>query len=253
MAVSLKSIKSGRENKPPRILLYGTDGIGKSTFGANALKPIFTQTEDRLSHLNVDKFPLCQSYDDVLEQINVLYNEDHDYGTYVIDSLDWLERLIHKDVVAKAGASSIGEIPYGRGYIEALDYFSKIIRGLEALRNERNMILILICHAEIKRFEDPVRESYDQYRPSLHNKAAAMFQQWVDCIFFANFKVSTRKEKEGFGKEKAKGVGRGERIIYAEERPAFEAKNSYGLDAEFPLSWEAFDEQFLKYLERESV
>src|SRR3990172_7443806 len=90
----LASIQRGRVAKPPRILLYGVEGIGKSTFGSQAPKPIFIQTEDGLDEIACDKFPLATTYDDVVAALGELRHEKHDYETVVIDSLDWLERLV---------------------------------------------------------------------------------------------------------------------------------------------------------------
>ena len=254
MAISLANIVKGKENKPPRILIYGTDGVGKSTFAACAPKPIFTQTEDRLSHIACDKFPLAESFQEAMENIKVLATEKHDYKTHVTDSVDWLEALIHKEICKKYGETSINannkgsELSFGRGYTLALDYFRRYLSALEILRNEKKMVIILIAHAQIKRFEDPQVDSYDQYRPALHDKAAGVIQQWVDCVFFANYKVAVKQTDGGFGKKEGKGIGKGERCLYTEERPAFEAKNSYDLTPQIPLSWEAFGNEYSNWL-----
>jgi len=104
----LTKVERGRLSRPPRILLYGVEGIGKSTFGSQAPKPIFIQTEDGLNEINCDKFPLARSYDDVALALGELRAEKHDYETVVIDSLDWLERMIWDKVCQDTGAKNIG-------------------------------------------------------------------------------------------------------------------------------------------------
>jgi hypothetical protein len=90
----LTKIQRGRASKPPRILVYGTEGIGKTTFASQTPSPIFIQTEDGMDHVASDRFPLAQTYDDVYASLRDIHHEPHDYGTLVVDSLDWLERLI---------------------------------------------------------------------------------------------------------------------------------------------------------------
>ena len=247
MAIALSSIKTGREIVPPRLLIYGLDGIGKSTWAASAPSPIFTQTEDRLSHIACDRFPLCETFEQAIDNLSSLYEEDHDYCTHVTDSVDWLEKLIHKSLCEEFGEKVISSnakgsgFSYGRGYVLAEEKFRTYLAGLEALRSKKRMQIILIAHTQVKRFEDPMRDSYDQYRPNLHERICQTLLQWVDCAFFANFDVLVKSEKDDYGKEKKKGIGRGDRILYTEERPAYEAKNSYDMPPQMPLEYSAFE------------
>ena len=133
----MTQVQRGRMAKPPRILVYGTEGIGKSTFGSQAPKPIFVQTEDGLDELDCDKFPLATNYDDVLTALTELKTQAHDYESIVIDSLDWLERLIWDKLCAQNGVNSIEKVDggYARGYTHALTYWREIIDQLNVLRN----------------------------------------------------------------------------------------------------------------------
>ena len=88
MTSVLESIQRGRQPKPPRVLLYGVEGIGKSTFGSEAPKPIFIQTEDGLDEIDCERFPLATKFDDVIAALKSLCNEKHGYESVVIDSLD---------------------------------------------------------------------------------------------------------------------------------------------------------------------
>ena len=94
MALNIASLRSGAQNKPPRILAYGVHGVGKTSFAASAGAPVFLQTEDGLGLIDAPSFGLLKTYDEVMEAIGALYSEDHDRKTVVIDSLDWLEPLI---------------------------------------------------------------------------------------------------------------------------------------------------------------
>ena len=162
MAISLASLKRSTTLSPPLILLHGVAGIGKTTVASKAEKPVFIPTEDGLGTLEVDHFPLAKSFSDVSEALVALYEEPHDFQTVVIDSADWLEPLIWKQVCAMNKWGSIEEPGYGKGYAAALDVWREYLEALNALRNDRDMTVIQIAHTDIKRFDSPVHEPYDR-------------------------------------------------------------------------------------------
>jgi hypothetical protein len=225
-------------------MLYGVHGVGKSSFGARAPTPIFVQTEDGLGEIDVDRFPLATTYAEVMKAIGELYEEEHDYKTVVVDSLDWLERLVWTEVCRRRGLESIEDAGYGKGYVFALDLWREILDGLSALRSKRVMGVVLIAHSRIERFENPETETYDRYVPRLHKLASAIVQEWADEVLFATYRIHTKKVDEGFGRKRAQGIGTGERILRTTERPAHVAKNRLNLPDELPLDWEAYASHF---------
>ena len=238
----LEHIQTGRENKPPRIMLYGQEGVGKSTFGASAPAPIFIQTEDGLGEIDCCKFPLAQSVEDVIIELTALRDEEHNFRTVVIDSLDWLERLIFDEICKEFGVRSIEKADggYGKGYVDALVHWRKVLALLDDLRNKRGMMVILLAHAKVERFEDPENAAYDRYSPRLHKHAASLVSEWVDTVLFATKRM--RVSKDGDSRTIAAPIGAdgGERIIRTNGSPACIAKNRYGLPNEIPLSWDEF-------------
>lgn len=237
MAFNLDSIKRSTGIKAPRVMIYGPHGLGKTTFGAGAPAPIFILTEDGLGRLEVDHFPLATSYDDVVGAISTLYSEDHTFGTVVIDSLDWLDNLVWADINSKHDAK---DLAYGKGAVIAADYWRGILEGLSALRDEKGMAVVLIAHAEIKRFDSPEVEPFERYQPKLQARSSALVQEWCDAVLFCNYKTIVKKEDVGFNREVNRGITTGERLLHANEKPAYLAKNRYSLPDSLPLSWEAF-------------
>ena len=198
-----------------------------------------------MGNIDCDSFPVAQSFEDVLQALSELYLEqDHPYQTLAIDSADWLEQLIWADVCKKRGVESIEDIGYGKGYNFALKQWRDVINGLEALRNERGMGIVLIAHAKIERFENPETETYDRYVPRLHKTASALLQEFCDEVLFACYRVHAAVKDEGFGRKRAQGIGTGERILRTTERPAHMAKNRLNLPDELPLDWEAYAKYF---------
>ena len=253
MAISLDTISSDPTIAPPRIIVHGPHGIGKTTFGASAPRPIVLPTEEGLGKLEVPHFPLLKSYDDVLEAIAVLYSNDHDYGTVVLDSVDWLEPLIWAETCRKEGWANIETPGYGKGQIAALDQWREVLGGINALRTHKGMTIVMIAHSEIKRFDAPDSDSYDRYQIKLQTRAAALLEEWADVVLFANWITYTKQTDVGFSKKVTRGTSAGERVIYTEERPAYKAKNRYSLPPEMPLSWTEFETALIGNVETDAA
>lgn len=242
MAISLQNITKSIA-RPPRICIHGAAGIGKSTFAANMPAPIFIQTEDGLIGLNnVDAFPLAQQYQDVIDAISALYVETHEYKTVAVDSGDWLEGLILQQVCDDEKVSSIEKISYGRGHVFAMNYWGAILEGLNALRNDRGMNVIFICHTEVKRVSDPTLPEYDTHTLKLHKRASAKIEEWSDLILFANQQTNTVTEDSGFSGKRVRAVTTGQRVMHTVGQPAFLAKSRFPLPPVLPLAWDALAE-----------
>lgn len=248
MSFSLASI-SKNIAKPPRIIIHGDAGCGKTTFGACSPNPIFIQTEDGLGNLDAKSFPIATSYEDVMSALQSLYTEQHDFQTLVVDSLDWLEPLIWKHVcntwADKKGnpsrLASIEDAGYGRGYVEALGYWRQFYDGITALRDARHMTIIMIAHSQVVHVEDPTMPAYDSHDLKLHKRASAIAEEYADVILFAAMQTNTITEDVGFNNKRVRATSTGERIMHTVGQPAFTAKNRYSLPSPLPLSWEAFD------------
>ena len=236
----LKTIHTGKRPAPPRLMLYGVEGVGKSSFAAQAPNPIFVPTEDGLNEIDCASFPLAKTLVEVEDYLSVLAREEHDYQTVVIDSCDWLERLIWDDVCRINNAATIEKVDggFGKGYVAALGFWRHLTDLLEVLHQKRNMAVILIAHTKVDRFEDPESSAYDRYCPRLNKHANAIVTEWCDAVLFATRKFRIETEDAGFGKERtiAVGIGKdgGERVIRTVGGPSCVAKNRYGLPYEMP-------------------
>jgi hypothetical protein len=249
MAINLKSLRKGSVVRPPRIILYGTHGVGKSSFAAQADKPVFIQTEEGLDALDVTSFPLATSYGDVMEALRSLYTEDHDFGTVVLDSADWMEQLIFKQVAVNHKVTNIDEIGFGKGYAFATDLWRNVMEGFDLLRNEKKMAVILLGHTQVKRFDDPLTDSYDRYMLDMHKGGAAIISEWCDLLMFANYRVNTVKSDVGFNQKKTRAVGAGERVLHTQERPGWVAKSRWALPESMELNYETFATELAKAME----
>lgn len=240
MAMSLNQLTRANQPKAPRILIHGVAGVGKTTFAAEANAPVFVQTEDGLGTLAANHFPLARTFEEVMDALAALYTETHDFKTVVVDSADWLEPLVWNKACRDNGWASIEDAGYGKGYVAALSLWRQYIDGLNALRDDRGMTVVQIAHTDIKRFDSPEHDPYDRYVIKLHTRAAALLQEHSDIVLFANYRISTVKADVGFNKKVNRAMGSGERVIHTAERPAFLAKNRYGLPETLSLDWQTF-------------
>lgn len=250
MSISLANVRTGQAFKPPRIALYGVDGIGKTTLAAQMLKPIFLFTEPGQGTLDVASFtspapdpfgsdasPVLRTHQEVLECLTALYMNEHDYQTVVLDSLDAWEALLWRHTAAKNSKKSIEAFGYGKGYQAAVEEADIMLAALDALCNDKHMAVMLIAHSEVKRFDAPDHEPFERYQLRLHKLLAARIAYWTDAVLFTNYEVHVVTDVGKNDRETKRGVGLGKRVLYTEERPAFHAKNRYNLPSEMPLDW----------------
>lgn len=235
--MNVSSIVSGRVDKPMRVLLYGVEKIGKSTFGAAAPSPVFLCSEDGTSQLDVARFPEPRSWREALDAIAELASSTHPYKTIVVDTLDWLEPLCWAHVCERAGKSDIEAFGYGKGFTAALDEWRIFLAALERARSARSMGVILLAHSWIKPFKNPEGEDYDRFEMKIHLKTGGLIKEWCDAVLFATYESYATKK----GDSKAKGISTGARIVHTQRRAAWDAGNRYNLPETIALDWATFE------------
>jgi hypothetical protein len=234
--MTLSNVSRGRQPKPFRVLVYGVEGVGKTTFAAGAPDAVFLCAEEGTSHLDIARFPAPQSWADALEAIRVLTHDEHSFKTLVIDTLDWFEPLCWAHVCAMGGKANIEDFGYGKGYVMALEHWRQLLARLDVLARVRGMNVVLVAHAAIKRVDDPYTGAFDRYRMKLHERAGDLMREWVDAVLFARYEVFT-VEKKG----KMRGVSSGARVLHTRWTAAYDAKNRFDLPETLPLDWEEFE------------
>ena len=245
--MSLANVKKGKIIEPRRIMIYGVHGIGKSTFAASAPDPVFVPTEEGTNDLDIARFPVAKDFNEFMTYLHELRIEGHEFQTVVIDTLDWLEKLIHKFVAEKQDKKSIEDIGYGRGYKLAIQYWDMFFDILDKLRREKKMTVILLAHSVVTNFKDPSTESYDRYAPDLHKEVVNTIQEWCDEVFFANYQITTKTTESGFNQTRTRGLSAGDRILHTSERPSHYAKRRIDLPDQIPLQFGVYFEALKKH------
>ena len=232
-------VTKGKIPKAKKVVLYGPEGIGKSTFAAQFPDPVFLDTEGSTASMDVARIePL--SWTELLSDIREIVsgNIDVPCKTIVIDTADWAEKMCADHVCAQNRWDSISSPGYGTGYRVAWEEFGKLLNLLsEAV--EKGFNVVITAHAAMRKFEQPDEAgSYDRWELKLQNSPksniCATVKEWGDMVLFANYKtIVADKDKQGKGKGKG-----GRRVMYTEHHPCWDAKNRYGLPAEMDFSYE---------------
>jgi len=230
MAISLSSLKSSKSDNPPIVLLYGVDGIGKTSLSAEFDNPIYLPTEGERAPSDVD-MPTpgtIESFGALLDVFEELLTTEHDFKTVIIDSLDGLEPLIWEATCARLGVNSIEEPGYGRGYVEADQEWSTFLSACAALARA-GLYVVQLAHPEIARFDSPVSDPYSRYGIKLHKRAAALVRERADVVGFLNYRISIKEKEVARQTKVAHAEGGKERQIHLNEGAGFVAKNRYGM------------------------
>ena len=233
------NIIKGKLYRPQKIVVYGPEGIGKTTFASSFPSPVFIDTEGGTGHLEVDRFQRPSSWTHVTKIVKELTEEKHDYKTLVIDTADWLERLLIDHVCKNNNKQGIEDFGYGKGYTYVSEELNRFLVKLDKLI-ELGINLVMTAHCSIRKFELPEQTgSFDRYELKLSKSCAPLVKEWCDMLLFANYYT---KLAEVDGKKKA--LGGKERKLYSERCATFDAKNRHGLAETMPMEFSSISHLF---------
>ena len=227
---------------PVRVNVQGVDGIGKSTFGANAPSSIFIQAEDGLKFIdNVARFPVIESWSQLLAQVKTLIEEPHDYKSVVLDTTDAASKFGEEYVCETNGwnGPQDKQAGYGAFYVAEENAWRKLLQGLNICFEERGMNVILLSHVGDKTIVDPTVGEYHAFQMRSNKKINSLIKDWVDFNLFADYDKSVND-----GKPKSHG----NRILYTKYAMGFEAKSRLTIPPQLPLEWDAFHKSYLEAL-----
>lgn len=238
MALTLQSLKPTTADQPPRLLVYGPPGIGKTSLAAEFPDVAFVRVEDGIpGGVDVQAFPVASTFNDVIEALGVLYTEEHDRKTVVVDSITEMQKLVFAETCERGDEhgnrkASIEGFGYGKGYVLAKRVMDEFLHAINVLRREKGMTIVLIAHSTVTRFDDPESESYDQWSIDLHKQLVGMVEREMDAILLLKTPVDVRTEDKGLKGSRAIASAKRIRKMYTEGTPAMIAKNRYGLPPE---------------------
>lgn len=230
-------ITQGVVSAPIKVVVYGPEGIGKTTFASSFPDPVFIDTEGGSTRLDVRRLPAPTSWAMLLDE--VAEARALDCGTLVIDTADWAERLCVRAVCDRAQVKGIEDFSYGKGYTYAKEEFGRLLDALDEVAASGKHVVVT-AHAQITKFEQPDEMgAYDRWSMKTSKQIAPLLREWCDMLLFANYKTIVVKDGDGKNaKSKAQG---GRRVMYTSHHPCWDAKNRFGLPDELPFEFSAIE------------
>ena len=231
-------ISRGLQTGPQKVVLYGPEGIGKSTFGAQFPAPLFLDVEQGTRHIDVVRIdPAPASWTALLETVKeFLAERPKEFATLVLDTADWAEQMCIKSVCDSAQKKGIEDFSYGKGYVYVAEAFGELLNKLGEVVTAGYNVVIL-AHAKMRKFEQPDEAgAYDRWELKLSKQVAPMVKEWADMVLFANYKTMVITTGKG-DNLKAKAQGQGKRVLYTTHHSCWDAKNRHGLPDELPLDY----------------
>lgn len=239
----MKIIK-GKQQTALKVVIYGPEGIGKSTLASRFPDPLFIDTEGSTSYMDVMRTEPPESWQVLMDQVTYVRDFPETCKTLVIDTADWAERLCKEKITSENKKSSIEEFGYGKGYVYLAEEFGRLLNLLSEVV-KKGVNIVLTAHAAMRKFEQPDEMgAYDRWELKLEKKTAPLVKEWADMLLFANYKtyvVNVDGQGADKGKNKAQG---GKRVLYTSHHPCWDAKNRQGLPPEIPMEFSALAHLF---------
>lgn len=229
-------ITRGKRARAQKVVIYGPEGIGKSSFASQFPDPVFIDTEGSTDNMDVARLDKPTSWTMLVNEITFIKANPTECKTLIVDTVDWAEQLAVAHVCSQHGKQGIEDFGWGKGYTYVQEEMGRFLNVLSDLV-DMGINVVLTAHAQIKKFEQPDEMgSYDRYELKLGqktgSKTAPLVKEWADMVLFANYKTLVMTTDNG--KKKAQG---GERVMYTNHRPAWDAKNRHGLPDEMPFHY----------------
>lgn len=223
-----------------KVVIYGPEGIGKSTFASRFPSPVFIDTEGSTKDMDVDRFEKASSWIMLLDQVRYVRQKPSVCRTLVVDTADWAEQMCVADLCARYGKNGVEDFGYGNGYVYAKEEWGRFLNALEEVVDV-GVNVVMTAHAHLRKFEQPDEMgAYDRWELKIGKKTssqtAPLLKEWADMILFVNYKTWSVAVDDKGKKRKAQG---GARVMYTSHNPCWDAKNRYGLPEEVPFEYES--------------
>jgi len=229
----------GKIPSAQKVVVYGPEGIGKSTFASHFPDPLFIDTEGSTVNMNIMRTQRPSSWTMLIDQVTFIRNNPAMCGTLIIDTSDWAEMLCVAHICAKASVKGIEDFGYGKGYTWLEEEFGRLLNLLQEVIGV-GINVVITAHAQMRKFEQPDEMgAYDRWELKLEKKTSALVKEWADIVLFANYKtIVVNVDNQGTQKGKNKPQG-GARVMYATHHPCWDAKNRHDLPDELPFEFAA--------------
>lgn len=243
----LAGIKRTKLGLPPRVLIYGPEGVGKSSLAADA-GALFLDIEGGSGQLEVARYPFNpgeldefkpRDYDQIVAAVDdLIANPGHGFPAICLDTGDALEALIHAHLCKQGGVSSIEKVGGGfaKGYRASVEELRRFQAKLDLVRAQ-GVTVIILAHSVTSTFKNPEGPDYDRYQLKVNDQKSASFagqlKEWCEIVGFLHFEGGAKKSED---EKRARGWSTGRRLMQLAREAAWDAK--WRLVAPMPTEFE---------------
>lgn len=235
------NITKGKVSRAMKVVVYGSEGIGKTTFASKFPEPLFIDTEGGTAHMDVRRIDRPKSWDELLGIIREVAASPDVCKTLVLDTADWAESLCANYICNQYKQNSIESFGYGKGYTYLAEEFGRLLSAMDkVIASGKNVVIT--AHAKMRKFEQPDEQgAYDRWEMKLSKQVAPLIKEWCDMLLFLNYKTYVVTSETNT--KKATG---GKRVIYTSHHPCWDAKNRFGLPDEMNMDFAGIAHLFSK-------
>lgn len=224
-------ITRGKQITAKRFVIYGDEGIGKTTMASKFPNPLILDTEDGTRHLDCAR-STATSWTDLTLAMRELAVNAQGFKTVVVDSADWAEKMLVEWLLEQSHKKSIEDFGFGKGYVMLQEHVARFLASADVLVRQ-GIHVVFVAHSKVVRTSPPDQtDGYDRWELKLTKQVSPLFKEWSDALLFCSYKTKLIEGSDG----RMKARGGKERVMYAERSAAFDAKNRMGLPAEMPMS-----------------
>lgn len=235
------NITRGKVNRAQKVVIYGSEGIGKTTLAAAFPDPVFIDTEGGTSHMDVRRIETPPNWEALVATVNEVADTPNVCGSLILDTADWAEQLAVDSICTKYKKAGIEDFGYGKGYTYLAEEFSRLLAAFDRVIRS-GVHVVITAHAKMRKFEQPDEMgAYDRWEMKLSKQVAPLLKEWCDMLLFCNYQTFVVHGDNPMEKSKAQG---GKRVIYTSHHPCWDAKNRHGLQECLPLDFEAISHIF---------
>ena len=225
-------ITSGKVVRPQKVVIYGAEGIGKSTLAAQFPNPLFIDTEGGTAQLDVRRIEKPGSFDELIGIVNEVAADPDICKTLILDTADWAEQMCIVGICAKYKKAGIEDFGYGKGYTYLSEEYSRLLNAFDDVI-AAGIHVVITAHAKMRKFEQPDEMgAYDRWEMKLSKQVAPLLKEWCDLLLFCNYKTFVVTAQND-----SKKVQGGKRVMYTSHHPCWDAKNRHGLPEEIELDY----------------
>ena len=213
------NIIRGEIPRAQKVVIYGPEGIGKTTLASQFPNPLFIDTEGGTEHFDVNRLEMPERWDQLLNMIKEVSENPDICSTLVIDTADWCEQIAIKYIIDRANVESIEDFGYGKGYTYIGEEFARLLDKLNMVK-DAGINVVVTAHAKMRKFEQPDEVgAYDRWEMKLTRQSAPLLKEWCDHLLFCNYQTMVVEMEN-----KTKKAQGGKRVIYTAHRPVWDAK-----------------------------